>query len=530
MTTQTKPTSQTYANPSWTMAIASQPSALSRWWGQSLSQVSSFTLQLKASEESEDEASDAADGGPEQSVVIQGNQSQLEGFSQLTEQYVQAWLGRAVTVSSEEDSPETPSAFWDEAPAWQSEVGYSHRLSIGALQVEPMLRDFRVTTTQLYDLAEILQQSLAEVQPLTSDPLAFTLPKQSFAWKKTAAVAAIALSMTGGLAWFLGGGSVLQTASESEPEERIALNTPQPGPSGESPLTTVPPTFPVKPTKPSTPNPSSKTTTAKKVDPTQSKDPTVKTNTDSVKTAIAQQKQSAIAQQKLSQSDTVTENEARDNATFASSSTEKTAKSSQTSKKISEATPKSEIAAKKKPAQDSNPTKSTAAARESVLAARESLAESVETADAIAAAPPAPLSSEKTLAAAPPVVVPEPSAEAPGSTAGAPATLQSPTTSDFAGTTSRRAAPAKVSKAPILRFFQSQWQGQDSIDQSLIYTIVVNPDGSVRSVVPQNEGATTQLSQTPLPSPGDALLPPFLGADVATFNVTLYPDGTVSVK
>ncbi len=530
MTSLTKPTPITYANPSWTMAITAKPSALSRWWGKSLSQVSSFTLHLKGAEASlaessdsdSDEALDVSNQPLGQSVAIQGTQAQLEGFAQLTEQYVQSWLGRSFTADHP-DALEPPSAFWNDAPEWQSTSGYSHRLSLGALNVDPILRELKVSTTQLYDLAEILQQSVAEVQPVSaSSGFARTLPERSPSWGKTAAVATIALSLTGGLAWVMGGESVFQTASDSEPDELVSLNSPQERNPAESPIN-LPPAFPAKPTKPVPQGKQSKTSIAKKVTPPKVGEQTVNANVDN---AIAPQKPSPSASAKSSG----TENKASSGSkSLIAQDSLKTSQSSKTPAKTSKPSKLSdaEIA---KDARGDQPK----AEPDSTTPSPKPVAKPAPTVEAIAETPPVPSTSPNPVAAAPPGAPEAATLQSRAKAANTPPESlagASPNSSDFsiASESSRRVA-SPVSAAPVLRFFQSQWKGQDSLKQSLLYSIAINPDGSVRSVTPKNDAASTQFSQTPLPSPGDPLMSPFSGPNVATFEVMLYPDGTVSVK
>lgn len=476
-----------------------------------MSQVSSFTLELNPTEELDPEFSkpetENSDLPRWQSVVIQGNQSDLEGLNQLTEQYVQSWLGRALSPAGMTEDQGAPSAFWDDAPEWQSDSGYSHRLSLGALKVEPILRDLNVTTTQLYDLAEILHQSMAGVKPLVSGAeFARVLPERSPNWGKTAAVAAIALSLTGGLAWWMSGGSVLRTASDSEPDERVSLTPPSSANNGNSPID-LPPTFPVKPTEPSNSGKQSKTNSAKQVKPSQTGDINVDANVDAnVDSEIAQQKRSQLSGGIAAPE----KNEGRN--------------SQEQTEKKSAASPSSPAP---KTSGTSNPANGLS--REEVLANKSKK-------DSMAASPN-PVTSPNlppgAIAKSPPVA--QDSATPPSSQiASTPSPVpvqESAAASDFSiASESSRSVQVKASSTPILRFFQSQWKGQDSLTQNLQYSITVNPDGSVKSVTPRNELASTKFSQVPLPSPGDALIPPFSGASLATFEVTLYPDGTVSVK
>ncbi|MEM9138067.1 MAG: hypothetical protein AAGB01_12085, partial [Cyanobacteria bacterium P01_F01_bin.42] len=102
------------------------------------------------------------------------------------------------------------------------------------------------------------------------------------------------------------------------------------------------------------------------------------------------------------------------------------------------------------------------------------------------------------------------------------------------GARSPETTPSSRERIPaasaVLEFFQARWQGQDNLAQSLSYRIVVQPRGTVSSVTPKDDVSSVQMQQAPLPAVGSTIAPSFEGPNLVELEVTLYPDGTVSVN
>ena len=511
----TTPKSKTYRYPSWILAIASRESPLSRWWGGSLAQISGFKLEFQPGDQALDNTESEPEAESDQRLLIQGDQAQLESLSHLTESYVQSLLRQPVAAGLREASqtqlvaemPESDTAFPDDAPEWQSDTNYCHRLYLGSLQVEPLTNELKVTTSQLYDLSELLHEGLKSLQPQAVREL----PTRSPTWPKTAAAAAVAMGLTSGLAWYVLDGPTFQTAREPD-QELISLDSPQGADSPETGIN-VPPDFQIQPTQPSAaskPPTSNSTPKTETVPATKLKEPL------STKDSASTQKKTSPANTKPTESSN-------------KNSTENLAKS------------KSSQSPSPKPDQPSTLTPSSA----SKTASRPN--EQAPSEDKLAASPrqtplPSPEGSPEVVssdAVDQVASAPEVQAETPESTvsglAGAPPppaiSAPAPDTDNFAAARSDRDRRAASPPADtVSSFFQSQWKGQDSLDESLSYRIDVLPNGTVGTVIPQTNLSAAQIEQTPVPQAGAPLTAPFSGSASVSYEVTLYPDGTVSVK
>lgn len=527
--TKTQP--KIYTNPSWAMAIESQDSPLSRWWGKSLTQMSGgFTLQLKPTEDSQP-SRDRLSGRP---ILVRGNQEQLEALAQLTEEYVRSLLKPALVSASPKNQvvdsagdgdvqtglisqaqimAERDRVFSNDAPEWQGESVCCHHLYLGSLEVEPIVSELRVTTSQLYDLSEILCQSLKALQPQVGSTRA--LPLRSFASAKTAAVAAIAVGLTGSLTWLVMGGPEFQIGAgprEEDVETSIAS-----GPLDDE-LQKLP-DFPVQPDTPSSsasqpqkPGTQKKTTIPKTNKPTFNLNPAPKVDTS----------KRAIASNKLAQSDKV--------------APPPTPSPAPTKKDLTSASKDSSLEETTKQATSPSPTTPKDTLQD---ASGKPGPASISPDNKIEPAPqisdnatPPPTSNPGTVASAPTQNSQSASEPLPPSAeTSVPAAARQQAPSSFGvGALSRSDVVSRPSLESVTDFFESQWRGQDDLEQSLSYTIKVKSDGTVAAVTPKDQLASARIKQTPVPQTGAPLTQPFGNASPVTYTVTLYPDGTVSVK
>ncbi|NJN24126.1 MAG: hypothetical protein HC810_06670 [Acaryochloridaceae cyanobacterium RL_2_7] len=60
--------------------------------------------------------------------------------------------------------------------------------------------------------------------------------------------------------------------------------------------------------------------------------------------------------------------------------------------------------------------------------------------------------------------------------------------------------------------------------------MTINPSGTVQSVTPLNDLATQNSARAKLPAQGQTLTSPFAGNQSQTYDVKLYPDGSVAIK
>jgi len=76
-------------------------------------------------------------------------------------------------------------------------------------------------------------------------------------------------------------------------------------------------------------------------------------------------------------------------------------------------------------------------------------------------------------------------------------------------------------------YFQERWQPPESLKQTLEYTLILNPDGSLQRAVPLGEAAATYLDRTPIPLSNEPFVAPLGGQRSALIRLVLYPDGEV---
>jgi len=76
-------------------------------------------------------------------------------------------------------------------------------------------------------------------------------------------------------------------------------------------------------------------------------------------------------------------------------------------------------------------------------------------------------------------------------------------------------------------YFQERWQPPESLKQTLEYTLILNPDGSLQRAVPLGEAAATYLDRTPIPLANEPFVAPLGGRGSALIRLVLHPDGEV---
>jgi hypothetical protein len=77
------------------------------------------------------------------------------------------------------------------------------------------------------------------------------------------------------------------------------------------------------------------------------------------------------------------------------------------------------------------------------------------------------------------------------------------------------------------RYFQGKWKASTTQPNALQYVLQVSKNGTVRSISPQGEAATTYLQQTKLIKTGQKLLSPAAGSSDQKIRILLQPDGGV---
>lgn len=79
----------------------------------------------------------------------------------------------------------------------------------------------------------------------------------------------------------------------------------------------------------------------------------------------------------------------------------------------------------------------------------------------------------------------------------------------------------------VRSYFQKRWQPPQSLDQTLEYTLSLNPNGSIQQIIPLNQAAKTYLDRTPIPLRNEPFVSPIQGSP--KIRLVLGADGGVKV-
>lgn len=86
-------------------------------------------------------------------------------------------------------------------------------------------------------------------------------------------------------------------------------------------------------------------------------------------------------------------------------------------------------------------------------------------------------------------------------------------------------APPQLEEAED--YLRSRWQPPEALTESLEYSLQLNPDGSIQSVVPIGQVSSATLTQANIPNVGEPFVSPTPDGMELTMLVTLSPDGEV---
>ncbi|MGL5942275.1 MAG: DUF4335 domain-containing protein [Waterburya sp.] len=90
---------------------------------------------------------------------------------------------------------------------------------------------------------------------------------------------------------------------------------------------------------------------------------------------------------------------------------------------------------------------------------------------------------------------------------------------------------AKVNQSDQLQevraYFQAKWQPPAELKQSLEYRLDINPNGSIKRVIPLGKASELYLNKTNIPLQGEVFISPLRKSQQATIRLLLNPDGGV---
>ncbi|HEY9908638.1 MAG TPA: DUF4335 domain-containing protein, partial [Thermosynechococcaceae cyanobacterium] len=280
-----------YTPPTCALEILAKNSPLSRWAGQTVLKDVRFNLSL-----------DDPKLPPDQWVTLRGDRSQLEALQETVQRYVQNLLeqshDRLNAAFSPQTLPQTATSVASLEPVGLSNAAgislspkglLTHNLNLGALQTDRSGATLSLTTLQLFDLANALEDYATDVLTLPTAGRSNWLTA-SPAWAKIAAMAVLVLGVSASIVKVLDAPYSPSTASSpsssqgaSSSDQRIANQLPPsvprqtPSPLATTkPLTSPPP--PIDSTLPSTGlpvNPGFPTTTGSQNTPATSGDTVV---------------------------------------------------------------------------------------------------------------------------------------------------------------------------------------------------------------------------------------------------------------
>ncbi len=78
-------------------------------------------------------------------------------------------------------------------------------------------------------------------------------------------------------------------------------------------------------------------------------------------------------------------------------------------------------------------------------------------------------------------------------------------------------------------YFEQRWQPPNTLTQTLEYRLLLNPDGSIRQIIPLGEAAGAFIDRTAMPLVGDPFVSPIEGDRTPMLRLVLGIDGKVQV-
>jgi hypothetical protein len=79
----------------------------------------------------------------------------------------------------------------------------------------------------------------------------------------------------------------------------------------------------------------------------------------------------------------------------------------------------------------------------------------------------------------------------------------------------------------VRQYFQQRWQVPEGLKQTLEYRLVLNPDGTLKRIIPLGKAADIYLDRTPMPLLGEAFVSPLPLSSPQTIRLVLSPNGKV---
>jgi hypothetical protein len=81
-----------------------------------------------------------------------------------------------------------------------------------------------------------------------------------------------------------------------------------------------------------------------------------------------------------------------------------------------------------------------------------------------------------------------------------------------------------------VRGYFKGWKPPSGLKQSLEYSVILNPDGTIQQIFPLSNAAAENIEKTNLPSPGTALASPVEGGAKTGIHLVFSLDGKVNAS
>ena len=226
-----------YTSPTCTLEIAANASVLARWTQKPTLKNQRFNLRF-----------DDPRMGEEQWVMLRGDRLKLEALTDAVTNYVQTFLTRSPTFAVSESDPTDSSLtgrFLSEHPqaapqgiTLQPKGLLAHTLTLGTLATEATGPDLALTSTQLADLASVLDEHSAETIALPVLKRDFAWTRSTAVWGKIAAGALLSVGLTATVLNQLGQSNqqpIVATSASSNDQRNAPVPLPIPPPSFSPP-------------------------------------------------------------------------------------------------------------------------------------------------------------------------------------------------------------------------------------------------------------------------------------------------------
>lgn len=234
-----------YTSPTCTLEIAANASVLARWTQKPTLKNQRFNLNF-----------DDPRMGEDQWVVLRGDRLKLEALTDAVTRYVQTFLTRSPTFATSEadlsDPMDTsltgvflPGQITTQGPpqgiTLQPKGLLAHTLTLGTLATEATGPDLALTSTQLADLATVLDEHSAETISLPVLTRSFAWTRSTAVWGKIAAGALLSVGLTATVLNQFGKSSqqpIVATSASSNDQRNAPVPLPVPPSAFSPPLNT----------------------------------------------------------------------------------------------------------------------------------------------------------------------------------------------------------------------------------------------------------------------------------------------------